>query len=469
MAASRSALECARLAKLAGVPRDSLERFLQAGYVPQPRQLDFHGAARECDLADGPTDIGFGGVRGESKTHSAVAQIALDDCIRVPGLKVLWLRLVGKAARESFSDLRKKIFSGVDHNYKAQSGVIEYSNGSTIILGHFKNEKDIDNYLGLEYDLILSEEATQLTERKHQDILTCRRTSKPNWRPRSYYTFNPGGVGHAYIYRIFYLPFKNNCETDTRFIWAQRGDNRFLDANYSKNLDKLTGWKRKAWRDGDMEIAAGQFFTTWRHEVHVKHLDPLPRHWTVWCAMDYGFTHPTVVYLFAKHDGKIYVVDEHYAAKKLPKWHAPQILAMLARHGVKLGRLAGFVAGADVFSQKGDEEGKTIADQYAGLGIDLTPARMDRISGWGEVLDCLGDIEMGIAPKLIISDRCGHLIECIPALQHDPRRPEDVLKVDVDEDGNGGDDPGDCLRYGLMFQPVPVIQGTLAQGSARGW
>jgi len=35
-------------------------------------------------------------------------------------------------------------------------------------------------------------------------------------------------------------------------------------------------------------------------------------------------------------------------------------------------------------------------------------------------------------------------------MQHDPRRPEDVLKVDCDEEGNGGDDPYDTARYGLM-------------------
>ena len=32
-------------------------------------------------------------------------------------------------------------------------------------------------------------------------------------------------------------------------------------------------------------------------------------------------------------------------------------------------------------------------------------------------------------------------------MQHDPHRPEDVLKVDCDEDGIGGDDAADCLRY----------------------
>ena len=35
----------------------------------------------------------------------------------------------------------------------------------------------------------------------------------------------------------------------------------------------------------------------------------------------------------------------------------------------------------------------------------------------------------------------------LPSLQHDPNRPEDVLKVDADEDGVGGDDAADALRY----------------------
>ncbi len=41
---------------------------------------------------------------------------------------------------------------------------------------------------------------------------------------------------------------------------------------------------------------------------------------------------------------------------------------------------------------------------------------------------------------LFIRTRCGWLTETLRALQHDPNRPEDVLKVDADEDGVGGDD-----------------------------
>jgi hypothetical protein len=49
----------------------------------------------------------------------------------------------------------------------------------------------------------------------------------------------------------------------------------------------------------------------------------------------------------------------------------------------------------------------------------------------------------------------------LPTLQHDPNRPEDVLKVDVDEDGNGGDDTADCLRYLVATKSRVVAQRKL--------
>ena len=62
----------------------------------------------------------------------------------------------------------------------------------------------------------------------------------------------------------------------------------------------------------------------------------------------------------------------------------------------------------------------------------------------------LGSKEQNIKPTLFIHPRCARLIECLPTLQHDPHRPEDVLKVDCDEEGNGGDDAADCARYGIL-------------------
>jgi hypothetical protein len=47
------------------------------------------------------------------------------------------------------------------------------------------------------------------------------------------------------------------------------------------------------------------------------------------------------------------------------------------------------------------------------------------------------------------------------ALQHDPNRPEDVLKVDADEDGIGGDDAADCMRYLVATKSRVVAQRKL--------
>src|ERR1017187_5886976 len=66
---------------------------------------------------------------------------------------------------------------------------------------------------------------------------------------------------------------------------------------------------------------------------------------------------------------------------------------------------------------------------------------------WAEMLHRFGDPANGVKPRLFIHSRCARLVEGLPALQHDPNRPEDVQKVDTDEDGVGRDDAADCLKY----------------------
>ena len=48
-------------------------------------------------------------------------------------------------------------------------------------------------------------------------------------------------------------------------------------------------------------------------------------------------------------------------------------------------------------------------------------------------------------------------------MQHDPNRPEDALKLDADEDGVGGDDAAEALRY-----LVATKARTISQRKLRG-
>ena len=111
-------------------------------------------------------------------------------------------------------------------------------------------------------------------------------------------------------------------------------------------------------------------------------------------------------------------------------------------------------------------EVKALRESNEKLVGDLKEVRRQllvRVNGWAEVLQLFGDPEANILPRLFIHRRCGRLVETLPSLQHDPNRPEDVLKVDADEDGVGGDDAADALRY-----LVATRARTVAQRKLRG-
>src|SRR4051812_43377279 len=112
------------LATRAGCPPDQIENLLMARCILQPRQLAASAAARLCDHPDGPTEIGYGGARGGGKSHWLLAQIALDDCQRMPGLKALLLRKVGKSNLEALGDLRQKLLPRVKHTFAPSRGII---------------------------------------------------------------------------------------------------------------------------------------------------------------------------------------------------------------------------------------------------------------------------------------------------------------------------------------------------------
>jgi phage terminase large subunit len=247
--------------KQEGCGAEQIHRFFNAKIFLQPIQLRASAAARSCDCPDGPMSIGYGGARAGGKSHWLLAQMGADDCQRMPGLKCLLLRKVGKSNKENFSDFRRRLFQWLPHEYSASRGILTFENGSRIIAGHFQHDKDIDAYLGLEYDIIGIEEATTLSNRKQLDIITCCRTSRQDWRPRVYSTTNPGGVGHNWYKSKYVDPHQRHAETMTRFIPAKISDNCITNVDYGKHvLAQLTGWQKRAWYDGGNSLAVfGRF------------------------------------------------------------------------------------------------------------------------------------------------------------------------------------------------------------------
>ncbi|MHC4687465.1 MAG: hypothetical protein ACYTEW_24625 [Planctomycetota bacterium] len=188
--------------------------------------------------------------------------------------------------------------------------------------------------------------------------------------------------------------------------------------------------------------------------------------------MDYGTVHWNVIYLLARLGQNIYVVDELANRRRLAKQNAIDATEMLWRYDLQPWMLRAFPAGHDVFAERGTE--KTIAQVYYENGITLTRANINRINGAGRIRELLGNPkpeadEIYIEPRLYIFKHCRRLIETLPEMQHDPARGEDVLKVDCDPDtGEGGDDPYDSLRHGVMEDVIGYGRGVNPLANYRG-
>ena len=428
-------------ARAAGCPRGQIRNFLEAGYVAQPKQLRFHALARLADTTR-ISEIGFGGARGPGKSHALFSQLVLDDCVRAPGIKCLYLRKVGKQAREQFETLRRAVLHSFPHKYNRNEGALYLDNGSIVLVGHFKDEGDVDNYLGLEYDSIVVEEATTLTKTKYQALRNTNRTSRVDWAPRIYTSTNPGGIGHVWYKQTFIDPARRNEQDRSAFVFATVEDNAFLNEEYVENLELNTGWMLRAYRFGDWDIAAGMFFDNWDEDALVHSFEP-QEHWTYWLSMDYGYVHWNVVYLMAQWGNMRYIVHELATRQKLPEKVAGLLDGILAEYG--LNKSIPFVAGHDIFAKRGSE--KSVADTWRQAGYDIKPADVDRVNGAAECLRAFGN------KSVVIHPRCQRLVATVPYLMHDPYHPEDVLKTDMAEDGSGGDDAYDAFRYGMMHDP----------------
>ncbi len=421
-----------KLAKSEGIKKDQLENFLSAGYIPLKWQLKFHALAREIDNNQ-INEIGLGGARGPGKTYAILAQIALDDCQRMPGLKALFLRAIGVAAQESFEDVINKLLLGkIKYQYNRHNNILYFPNKSRIVLGGFKDSRDIDKYIGIEYDLMALEELTQLTEEKVLQLKGSLRTSKPNWKPRVYCSFNPGGIGMEWVKKKFVEGKDAHCV----FIPATYKDNPFLNKEYIDYLESLPGALGKAWREGRWDILEGQYFSEWNPQRHICIPFPVPESWLKFRAYDHGRENPACCLWFAlDYDGRVYCYRELY----VKGWDADQIANEINR--LSEGESYSYsVADPSIFAKIG--HGETIAEIFARKGISFIPASKRRIDGWNIMHQYLR-WDGNHPPKLLFFKNCVNCIRTIPFLIHDDKNPEDL-------DTSSEDHCADAVRYFLQ-------------------
>lgn len=355
---------------------------------------------------------------------------------------------------QAFPELRKY--------WNESKKLLSLPNGSTLQFCHCENEKDVALYQGREFHDLAVDEAGQWSEGMFRTLQGSNRSSRPDIKARSLLTGNPGGVGHGWLKRIFVERRFNDRERpqDYAFIQALVDDNAALmenDPDYVHRLDTEPNEAlRRAFRYGDWDIFAGQYFQEISREKHLIKPFAIPPHWNRFGAYDFGFNHPAAFGWFANdEDGNTYL----YRTLLRPRLRVDQFAAELNKFE-DTAQLYPIVAGHDCWTTKNvlrDEAAPpTIAEEFAKHGINLKKATIDRVQGAAQVRSYLAwQGRPNNQPRFYIFDTCMESFDCLARMIHDPDRPEDVLKVDASEgDPMSGDDAYDMIRYGLMSRPA---------------
>ena len=330
--------------------------------------------------------------------------------------------------------------------------------------GHCEHDGDEDQYLSSEYEAVYPDEAATFTKKQVMGVASRLRTSLPGVSPVLRLTSNPGGSQTLWLKQWFMDktvgPDEDASYTpeDWGFIQSKLYDNPYLMdpdgswATYSKRLSSLGPERSRQMLEGDWDAIAGQFFSEFRRDHHVRDLGPLPEGCEGFRCMDWGYNQPGVCYWVAcLPDGRLYVVHEYLFRQTLASEAAKEI----RRRTALMPSLSIRYTAADGHMFDAVGHGETMSETFARAGVPLLRAdngKGSRAPGWQRVRHWLADAPDG-RPWMVFHPSCAYLVRSFPALVSDDVNPEDV-------DTTGDDHGGDAMRYGVMSRPSPTMART---------
>lgn len=388
--------------------------------TPQPKQQEFLRARTRY--------VCYGGARGGGKSF-AVREKAILMALRFAGIRQMIIRRTYPELKRNHIDQLAAMTAGVAA-YRDGDKTLRFGNGSVIFFGYCDSESDLLRYQGLEYDVLYIDEATQITWEAFQRLNSSVRGVNA-FPKRTYLTCNPGGVGHAWVKRLFVDREYTAGESadDYTFIPAGVRDNAALmksDPGYIATLESLSPELRRAWLDGDWDGLAGAFFPEFRRDVHVCTPFDVPDWWKLYRSFDYGLDALSVVWAAQDGDGCLWVYRHLELTDMVISDAAAAIFA--AEAPGEAARIAATYMPPDMRSRS-REGGRSQAELFADAGLSGEFASNDRLAGWAACKEWMKPVKApdgGITARLHIFETCPTLIKNIGLLQHDERNPCDA-------------------------------------------
>ncbi len=400
----------------------------------------------------------YGGARGGGKSW-ALRRKLVALCLRYPGIRCLLVRRSYAELKANHVDPLLREYAGL-MTYRETDKRLDLPNRSSIQLGYCSSNRDVLRYQGQEYDIIAIDEATQLNEYQFSIFKACLRGVGAVPR-RMYLTCNPGGVGHAWVKRLFIdRAFRPDEDPDDyRFIPAQVYDNPVLtaaDPDYVRQLESLPEKLRNAWLLGRWDVFEGQFLPEFRPEVHVAEPDAVPARLRYFAALDYGFDMLAALLLGVDGGGQVWVLREH-CQPGLVLGAAAEAVAELCRDFP----VEYLTASPDLWNRRQDTGRSGFEIMQAVRGVPpMQPADNRRIPGWRILREYL---QVGAdGPRLHILRGCRVLCDSLPALLCDAARPEDAS-----DEPHAVTHAPEALRYALMSRFAAAREDDLPDRNFR--
>lgn len=429
----------------------------------------FPDSPQEEALRRSEYEILFGGARGPGKTDAGL--VWLTEYAHHERYRALVLRKNTEDLSD-WLDRAERMYSGLKARVTRHPvPLITFPSGAKIRIGHLKDPRSIDKYLGHEYQKVLVEELTQIArESYYTKVLGSCRSTVDGLKAQIFCTTNPGNAGHLWVKKRFTAPapwgtpfIGEDTGRSRIFIHATVDDNPILvekDPGYITYLDNLKVNDPdlyRAWRLGDWDVFAGQFFSEFSGLKHViRRFTPKPEIPKI-AGIDWGFAAPFVILSAIVKEvhwidpesleeykfNRVFVFDEDTDTKVAPKDWGTRI-----NERRSVSEYTAMYSDPAIFNRTQDGS-EAISSKIESVWEDrykrilLTPANNDRINGWGVVRNWMSLAPDG-KPYLIITDNCRYLLETIPAAVYDDKKIEDL-------DTEGDDHALDALRYLLVM------------------
>jgi hypothetical protein len=302
------------------------------------RTYDPRGACRDLFHNRDPETV-LSGPAGTGKSMACLFRLHL-AAMENPGIRCLVVRktavsltsttLVTFRERVAPEALRNRYVTWFGGNAE-EAAAYRYWNGSTIVVGGLDKPEKV---MSAEYDLIFADEATELTLHDWETIGTRLRHGVLSWQ-QQIAACNPAHPTHWIKARSEGGPLtmlESRHEDNPRLY----RDGQVTDhgAIYLARLDALTGVRYLRLRKGIWAAAEGVIYEEWDPAVHLVDRFEIPREWTRWWAVDFGYVHPFVLQWWAEDpDGRLYLYREIFRTHRLVEDHARDALKVAAPGG----------------------------------------------------------------------------------------------------------------------------------------